>query len=296
MAHVDPVAPKERPSRRARARANRLGATLAWAGTLITCALIMLAVSWTGLSVNFVLSGSMEPEYRYHDLVLAVSPNLVSPEVGAVAIVHPQLLGQELDDRMHRIIAVTPDGNWITKGDANPEKDPGSISPDRVRAVVIGKVPTRWLQDQQWAIGVIFTAFFLLLLWPRRKDLEVRMAAIGIADGRPTEVTLQVETNAELVELAQWSFDISEDPNLPPEATWTIAARSTDSPREPGGEVERVGATVNHLKPSTSYYTRARAVVDEYEVIGKIGSFRTPAEPIGAPGSAPQPGQRDPDG
>lgn len=282
MAHVDPVAPKERRPKGPRVRPNRLGAALAWVGTLLTCVLIILAVSWTGLSLNFVLSGSMEPAYRYHDLALAVSPKLVPPEVGAVAIVHPQLLGQELDERMHRIVAVTPDGSWITKGDANPEKDPGVIPPDRVRAVVIGKVPTRWLQDQKWAIGVIFGLLFLILLWPRRKDLEVKLASIAIADSAPTAVTLQVKANAELVKLAQWSFDISEDPNLTPVATRTITAQTISVNDTSGDATDAVaGVTADGLTPATRYYTRARAVVEEYEVMSKVWSFKTPADPTG---------------
>lgn len=287
MAHVDPIAPNKRPAAGPHVKGPGLGATLAWVGTLGICVLIILAVSWTGLSVNFVLSGSMEPAYRYHDLVLAVSPKLVPPEVGAVAIVHPQLIGQELDDRMHRIVAVTPDGSWITKGDANPERDPGTIPPDRVRAVVIGKVPTRWLQDQKWAIGAIFGVFMLLLLWPRRQDLEVKMAAIAIADSRPTAVTLQVKANAELVKLAQWSFEISEDPNLAPEATRTIVARSIDLSNTTGDATDAVGVTADGLIPATAYYTRAKAVVDEYEVVGKVRSFKTPAEPVEARGTRP---------
>lgn len=286
MAHVDSIARKQRPATGAHVGRHGLRATLAWVGTLGACALIILAVSWTGLSVNFVLSGSMEPAYRYHDLVLAVSPALVPPEIGAVAIVRPQLLGQEFDDRMHRIVAVAPNGNWITKGDANPQKDPGTIPPERVRAVVIGKVPTRWLQDQKWAIGAIFGVFVLLLLWPRRRDLEVKMAAIAIADSRPTAVTLQVKANAELVKLAQWSFDISEDPNLTPEATRTIVAQSIDLTNTTASATEAVGVKADGLTPATAYYTRARAVVDDYEVVGRVRSFKTPAEPEDAPGPA----------
>jgi signal peptidase len=86
-----------------------------------------------------VLSGSMVPTFQKGDLVLMQSLDLKA-KVGDI-IMFPMYGFKE--PITHRVVAITGEGDIITKGDANPATDSGGFPPDRImgKAVLIGDNP-----------------------------------------------------------------------------------------------------------------------------------------------------------
>ncbi len=86
-----------------------------------------------GYSSAVVLSDSMKPEFVEDDLLFFKKQK--SYEVGDIIIFND---GWSLTT--HRIVEITEDGKFITKGDANNTNDSGAVAIDDVHGKVIGKV------------------------------------------------------------------------------------------------------------------------------------------------------------
>lgn len=96
--------------------------------------LLLLILPRIGISVDIVLSGSMEPAIRTGGLVFT-DTRQKTPEIGDIITYRIK------DSRVtHRVIR-KEEGHLITKGDANDEEDLVSVSAGQVIGTVIFTIP-----------------------------------------------------------------------------------------------------------------------------------------------------------
>lgn len=129
-----------------------------------TAALLLLTaaflVSVRNIKPYVVLSGSMEPVLPVGSVVV-IDQSQTAVQAGDIAAFLKN--GQTVT---HRIVEVTEKG-YITKGDANSEKDTGIVAPQKILGKVILCVPdlgfaVLWIQ--QYKILILGTVVFLWLL------------------------------------------------------------------------------------------------------------------------------------
>ncbi len=106
----------------------------------------------------------MAPGYEPTDMVLVVSPSVISPEVGSVIVFETEFRGQPVPPHIHRIVVKNENGDWITKGDAAASIDPWSVAPDQVTGVAIASFPGAWVRGP-FLIGLLLFVMFSALLW-----------------------------------------------------------------------------------------------------------------------------------
>lgn len=84
-----------------------------------------------------ITSGSMAPNVRVGDVVV------VAPVVGSVRAGTVVTYRDHGSDRLitHRVVAVRPDGSYVTRGDANAQPDPTPVAPGEVVGEVRLLVP-----------------------------------------------------------------------------------------------------------------------------------------------------------
>ena len=174
-------------------------------GTLAVMALLPLIVpGWQSASI---ISGSMEPVIRAGDVVIASNHDGVGLGPGTVIVFDDPVTGDLLT---HRIVGLTPAGEYITQGDANRGADSTPVSPSRVQAV--GRIlvpfvalPRAWIAQGNWlalaaAIAVMglairFSAFAILEVhnpWrieDEEADLTIRPEPLPDAAPRPVAVS-----------------------------------------------------------------------------------------------------------
>src|SRR5688572_708164 len=161
-----------------------------------------------GFSASTIVSDSMEPRIQVGDVALTSSLPPDEYALGQVISfpnpVHPEQL------LMHRIVEILPDGDFITKGDANPVPDSTPVDPDTVIGVgrilvpAIGHVIV-WAVEGRWFLviqTVLLSALVLrgmlrvrhLLPAPRSKPLTVIGEVAGIATVMYLTALLAVDT------------------------------------------------------------------------------------------------------
>ena len=118
-----------------------------------------------------VLSGSMEPVIPVGSVVI-IDQSKTAVSAGDIAAFSRN--GQTVT---HRIIKGTEDG-FITKGDANQEKDTGVTAPENIIGTVVFCIPylgygIMWLQEyRNLVIGVAVLLLFLILLFSGIQESE----------------------------------------------------------------------------------------------------------------------------
>ncbi|MBA8795234.1 signal peptidase I [Friedmanniella endophytica] len=132
-----------------------LGITLARA---VLAALLSLA-AWAavpaliGWHPTTVMTGSMMPRLHVGDVAVSRPLHGRAPTLGTVLLFddpdHPGRL------RLHRFVAVDPEGRIVTKGDANPQNDSSPITAAAVRGVGTLRVPflglpVLWIRTGDW--------------------------------------------------------------------------------------------------------------------------------------------------
>ncbi len=130
----------------------------------------MLVLEWDPVAIS---SGSMEPGIRQGDVVVAqpFKRSLLNPETGylnpGMVVVFPD---QAREGRVtHRIVAVTPAGSYVTKGDANDRQDSSPVPPDQIQGIgrilvpMIGQ-PVVWLHDGRTINLAMFSLAALLAM------------------------------------------------------------------------------------------------------------------------------------
>lgn len=202
---------RERPPRPSRGALVRFLAGVAASGvvvgvsTLLTFALLPAFIpGWTSTSVT---SGSMTPAFRVGDVVvtqrISDTSNITPPAV--VLVDRPGML-----PLLHRISAVSPNGGYVTKGDANPTQDSDVIQ--RSSIIGVGRLvipwvgwPAIWAQQRNYPALALLSLVVLLVTqlarygWQDRHDpwaeAARRHAAHRIqAAGDDTEPQLQEQT------------------------------------------------------------------------------------------------------
>ena len=104
---------------------------------VLVCVVALAALSvlgpLAGWHVNAVISGSMEPAVHTGDVIITrpVAPGQVA--VGEIILFRPAR-GESFV--AHRVVAVArdPDLHFVTKGDANNDRDPSPVSPGQARS------------------------------------------------------------------------------------------------------------------------------------------------------------------
>lgn len=85
-----------------------------------------------------VRSGSMAPALKSGDLIFSKKQDTYS--VGNIITYIPRGESKNIESITHRIIDLK-DGNFITKGDANPSEDSESVTPKQVKGRYVFRVP-----------------------------------------------------------------------------------------------------------------------------------------------------------
>ena len=104
---------------------------------------IFIVFSATGIfQTRVILTGSMKPTLDPGDVVFAVAPTIVKPEVGKTVIYTARdLTGNAVTQWAHRIISGSDKDGWTIKGDANPAADINSVSTTDISSVVLFSIP-----------------------------------------------------------------------------------------------------------------------------------------------------------
>lgn len=144
------------------------GFVLVVGGTLLALALI--PTLFGVVSATVVGSGSMAPALRVGDVVLLDHVDARASTLESPTVVLADDPGRDRP-LLHRIVGTSPDGlGYVTKGDANPEKDSTVVPPEWVRGtgrVVIPLVgtPVLWLQDGNLIPVALLVASIAGLAW-----------------------------------------------------------------------------------------------------------------------------------
>lgn len=126
-------------------------AVLTLAATLTFYTLVPLAAGWRPAVVT---SGSMSPALHPGDVVLFAPPTGRPPAPGTIVLFRPAGTGPQV---AHRVAAVRPDGQLVTRGDANQMADsallPASAVDGDARLVVPRIGVVRLLGSPYWRGG-----------------------------------------------------------------------------------------------------------------------------------------------
>ena len=117
---------------------------------------MFIVFSATGVfQTRVILTGSMKPTLDPGDVVFAVAPTVLKPEVGKTVIYTARdLTGNPVTQWAHRIISGSDKDGWTIKGDANPAADINLVPTTDISSVVLFSVPF---------VGKFFNPLTLLL-------------------------------------------------------------------------------------------------------------------------------------
>lgn len=155
----------------------------------------------TGMSVYNIVSSSMEPNISAGDLIVTKPVEVNDIKIGEVLTY--QLESGEPLTASHRVIGITErDGEprFLTKGDANENRDEELVQPAQVKGVMAYKIP--WLGNiQSWAtdanrvnaIHVVAGLLALYAVWMFFRRTDQPPVAPGAtespsADGPPQDL------------------------------------------------------------------------------------------------------------
>jgi signal peptidase I len=104
---------------------------------------VFLVFSATGIfQTRVILTGSMKPTLDPGDVVFAVAPSVLKPEVGKTVIYTARdLSGNAVTQWAHRIISGSDKDGWTIKGDANPAADVNTVPTTDISSVVLFSIP-----------------------------------------------------------------------------------------------------------------------------------------------------------
>jgi signal peptidase I len=134
--------------------------------------LVPLAFGWQAFVVQ---SDSMTPRIRVGDVVLASPVSDAALTLGRITVFDdPDFPGKV---KTHRVIRVLPDGQLVTKGDANPTADSQRVTLDQVQGlgrllVRYAGLPVVWLHTGQWLPLLAFLLSIVLAVWAVTRDHE----------------------------------------------------------------------------------------------------------------------------
>lgn len=149
------------------------------AGALLLFAIgTELALGW---STNTMRSGSMAPAIRRGDVLMSIpAPRGRMLGTGTVVV----FSGSDQRTTAHRIVGHTPDGDYVTRGDANPVDDSDRLSPAHVRGVgrllvpYVG-LPYVWWRERRFTDIALLAAVLLACAWLTRYASAPRVKNAG---------------------------------------------------------------------------------------------------------------------
>lgn len=139
----------------------------AFFGSYLIYFILQIALN-TSTPMVVVVSGSMEPNINKGDLLFVQGVKPEKLEVGDVIVydAHGLWVGAPEDPIVHRIIRITEeDGKlyFITKGDANNQKDKEPVPENRVLGKVVGRIPyVGWIKIVLTEYGLLFPVIIIL--------------------------------------------------------------------------------------------------------------------------------------
>lgn len=175
---------------------------------LAACALVPMA---TGLTSSVVQSGSMMPHIKVGDVVLARPlPADAETPLGRVITFEAPPGSAEPGLRLHRVVAVNPNGTLVTAGDANQDVDSAPL--DRADIIAVACIlvpwiglPAFWLENGQLVplIGWLVLSLLALTIefFASRSERAARHSKPPRA-GLPA--VLHVATSGKALSLAAW--------------------------------------------------------------------------------------------
>lgn len=140
------------------------GITTSFVAVLVILALLLLGGRLVGLQMYTVLSGSMEPEYPVGSLIYvrSVDPGELKPGDVITYRQNGTLV-------THRILEVTSEGRFRTKGDANNTADASPVAAEQVLGSPVFSIPglgyvAQFLKRPSAAISLVGLAVALTLI------------------------------------------------------------------------------------------------------------------------------------
>lgn len=93
-----------------------------------------------GYKPFFIMSGSMEPVIKTHQVVLAKTVGADGVKVGDIVAYEQHSVDTNVDVKktiIHRIVAINDDGTFVFKGDNNDYRDPYDVSSNAIMYKVV---------------------------------------------------------------------------------------------------------------------------------------------------------------
>jgi len=170
------AAPKERII----STSNKIKDAFALATKVSGWALVSIMIAFAGLSTiglvdgRVVLTESMSPSIKAGDVVIAVPPDRMSPEIGDVVVYTGKKFdGTTVAPFAHRIIGGDSSNGFVVKGDNNPEADVQKPKVADIEAVVLFTIPLLGkLLSPQVLILILVAVFGIWLIVDAFRDEE----------------------------------------------------------------------------------------------------------------------------
>lgn len=139
--------------------------SLGFVTLIVVIAILLVGTRLVGLTPYAVLSGSMEPQYAVGSLIYVkdIEPNNI--QVGDPITF---VLNEDLIVATHRVVEITPEGSFITKGDSNESIDGTSVHPKNVLGKPLFSIPylgylSVFLSSKQGKVVLGIIAILLLV-------------------------------------------------------------------------------------------------------------------------------------
>lgn len=146
---------------------------------IVIAFLFVIAMIWgieKGICLKIIASGSMEPRLRVGSLCI------IEKKYPIEKIKVGDIIAFSLDEDTwvtHRVVQISEDGNFLTKGDANETVDPGWVSKNQYEGKTIGSI---WYMgalcmifyEQKRKILFIMAGLFLWQQIGRRKNIAIK--------------------------------------------------------------------------------------------------------------------------
>ena len=134
---------------------------------MVALAILLVGVRVVGLTPYTVLSGSMVPAYPVGSLIYVREIDAADIEVGTPLTFKVSGGAMVATHRVHEIVVIDGETQYITKGDANDMPDP-PVRYDSVIGTPVFSIPflgyfSTWLQSGAGVIAGIALAAMLLL-------------------------------------------------------------------------------------------------------------------------------------
>lgn len=130
---------------------------------------LMFSTLVGAIQFRTVLTGSMSGTFEVGDVLVAVTPALVEPEIDQIVIFHAYNLDRSeyIADFSHRIVGGTESDGWITKGDANAGQDLGIVLSHDISGTVLFWIPKLGFALQpQFVLGVVILIMLAVTIGP----------------------------------------------------------------------------------------------------------------------------------